>query len=180
MQIRYTLGNSINIVAVKMLALVGIQDVLETAYDLGITTLPPTKETLSRVGLSLTLGGGEVKLIDLTAAYGAFLNGGYKVEPLAILKVEDSDGKVLEENKPQKGKRVLKEEEAYLIADILSDNSARSVVFGTNSLLNISGKRIAVKTGTTNDKRDNWTIGGNKQAITGVWVGNNDNTEINK
>lgn len=177
-QVRYTLGNSINIPAVKMLAMVGIKDVLETAYDLGITTLKPDNETLKRVGLSLTLGGGEVKLLDLTAAYGAFMNGGFKVEPIAILKVEDKDGKVLEEVKPEKGKRVLSESEAFLIANILSDNSARSEVFGTNSLLNIAGVTAAVKTGTTNDKRDNWTVGGNGQALVGVWVGNNDNSPM--
>ncbi len=176
MHIRHALGNSINVVAVKMLAMVGIRDTLETAYDLGLTTLEPIKETLSRVGLSLALGGGEVRLLDLTAAYGAFMNGGYRVEPVAILKVEDADGKVLEEVKPKKGKRVLDEQHAFLIADILSDNSARTEVFGPNSQLNIPG--VAVKTGTTNDKRDNWTVGGNGNAVVGVWVGNNDNSPM--
>lgn len=178
MQLRYTLGNSINMAAVKLLAMVGIKDVLETAYSMGITTLPPTLETLNKVGLSLTLGGGEVRLLDLTDAYAPFMNNGFKVEPLAILKVEDKDGKVLEEAKPEKGKRVISEEQAFLIANILSDNLAREIIFGLNSLLNITGKQIAVKTGTTNDKRDNWTIGGNSQAVVGVWVGNNDNTPM--
>jgi len=178
MQLRYTLGNSINMAAVKLLAMVGIKDVLETSYSMGITTLPPTQETLNRVGLSLTLGGGEVKLIDLTGAYAPFMNKGFRVDPLAILKVEDKDGKVLEEAKPQKGKRIISEEQAFLIANILSDNSAREIIFGQNSLLNIPGKQIAVKTGTTNDKRDNWTIGGNSQALVGVWVGNNDNSQM--
>lgn len=175
MQVRYALANSINVAAVKMLAMVGIKDVLETAYDLGITTLKPDKETLERVGLSLTLGGGEVRLLDLTGAYAAFMNKGFKVDPIAILKVEDKDGKVLEEVKPEKKNRVLSEAEAYLIASILSDNNARSEIFGVNSLLNIPGRTVAVKTGTTNDKRDNWTVGGNSQALVGVWVGNNDN-----
>ena len=177
-QLRYALGNSINMAAVKMLAMVGIKDTLETAYDLGISTLKPDKETLERVGLSLTLGGGEVRLFELTGAYAAFMNKGYKVDPVAILKVEDSDGKVLEEVKPEKGKRVLTEEQAYLIAHILSDNAARTNVFGPNSLLNISGRTVAVKTGTTNDQRDNWTIGGNSQGLVGVWVGNNDYTPM--
>ncbi|MEJ2441315.1 MAG: transglycosylase domain-containing protein [Patescibacteria group bacterium] len=97
-QLRYALGNSINVAAVKMLARVGIKDTLQTAYDLGINSLEPTKETLNRVGLSLTLGGGEVKLIELTSAYSAFMNGGHKVEPIGSLKVEDRDGKVLEEH----------------------------------------------------------------------------------
>jgi len=178
MQLRYALGNSINVAAVKVLALVGIKDTLQTAYDLGINSLEPTKETMSRVGLSLTLGGGEVQLLELTGAYSAFMNGGHKVEPVGILKVEDKDGKVLEEHEPEKGKRVLSEEEAYMMFDILSDNNARTEIFGTNSLLNISGRDIAVKTGTTNDKRDNWTIGGDPNAITGVWVGNNDNSPM--
>jgi len=177
-QVRFALGNSINLVAVKMLAMVGIKSTLQTAYDLGISTLPPTQETLSRVGLSLTLGGGEVRLLELTGAYAAFMNEGYKVEPIAILKVEDSDGKVLEETNPKKGKRVLSAEQAFLIADILSDNNARLEVFGPRSHLYIPGKEIAVKTGTTNDKRDNWTVGGNSQAVVGVWVGNNDNSPM--
>jgi len=177
-QVRYALGNSINVAAVKMLAQVGIRDTLETAYDLGISTLEPTDETLRRVGLSLTLGGGEVRLIELTGAYSSFMNGGFKIEPVSILKVADNEGKVLEKNNPKKGKRVLNPEQAYLIADILSDNSAREAVFGTNSLLNIPGRVVAVKTGTTNDKRDNWTIGGNTQVLVGVWVGNNDNSEM--
>ncbi|MFH1971114.1 MAG: penicillin-binding transpeptidase domain-containing protein, partial [Patescibacteria group bacterium] len=178
MQLRYALGNSINVIAVKTLALVGIKDTLQTAYDLGITTLEPTKETLSRVGLSLTLGGGEVRLLELTTAYSAFTNKGFKVEPISILKVEDSKGKVLEESEPKKGKRVLSEEQAYLIASILSDNGARTEIFGTNSLLNVPGRTLVVKTGTTNDKRDNWTVGGNSQIMVGVWVGNNDNSPM--
>lgn len=177
-QMRYALGNSLNIPAVKFIAMVGIKNVLETAYEMGITSLPPTKETLSRVGLSLTLGGGEVRLLDLTGAYSAFFNGGTKAEPIAILKVEDNDGKVLEEITPKRGKKVLDPQYAYIISNILSDNSARSDAFGANSQLNISGRQIAVKTGTTNDKRDNWTIGGNLQRAVGVWVGNNDNSPM--
>ncbi|HEX6977391.1 MAG TPA: PBP1A family penicillin-binding protein [Patescibacteria group bacterium] len=177
-QLRYALANSINIVAVKLLAMVGIKDVLATASDMGITTLAPTQEVLNRVGLSLTLGGGEVRLLDLTDAYSPFMNGGSRVDPISILKVTDSQGKVLEENHPQKGKKVLTPEQAYLIADILSDNDARKEVFGLSSLLNIPGRQVAVKTGTTNDKRDNWAIGGTSQAVVGVWVGNNDNSPM--
>lgn len=177
-QLRYALANSINIPAVKLLAMVGIKSVLETAYSLGINSLEPTNETMSRVGLSLTLGGGEVRLLELTGAYGSFFNKGYKIEPISILKIEDSTGKILEENKPEKRKQVLTEGEAFLISDILSDNKARSMVFGENSLLNVRDKQIAVKTGTTNDKRDNWAIGGNGNAVVGVWVGNNDNSPM--
>lgn len=177
-QVRYALGNSINVPAVKMLAMVGIRDTLQTAYEMGITSLEPSNDVLSRVGLSLTLGGGEVRLLELTSAYSAFLNTGFKVDPVAVLKVEDAEGKVLEQANPDKGRRVLTPEQAYLIADILSDNEARSGVFGINSLLNIPGRQVAVKTGTTNDKRDNWTVGGASQAIVGVWVGNNDNSPM--
>ena len=175
-QVRYALANSRNVPAVKMLAMVGIKDVLQTATDLGITTLPPTTDTLKRVGLSLTLGGGEVRLIDMTVSYGAFVNGGYRVEPASILKVTDKDGKVLEDNTPQKGKQVLTSGQAFLIDSILSDNEARTPTFGANSYLNIAN--VMVKTGTTNDKKDNWTIGGNDNAMIGVWVGNNDNSSM--
>ncbi|MBX4205822.1 hypothetical protein KW795_01350, partial [Candidatus Microgenomates bacterium] len=157
-------------------ARVGVKDMLTTAYNLGITSLEPTKETLSRVGLSVTLGGGEVKLLELTNAYNAFMNAGHKTEPIAILEVKDKDGKVLEKNDPKKGKKVISEENAFIIANILSDNNARTGTFGPNSLLNIAN--VAVKTGTTNDKRDNWAIGGNANEVTGVWVGNNDNSEM--
>lgn len=178
-QLRYALGNSLNVPAVKLLAMVGIQDVLETAFDMGLTTLEPTRENLNRLGLSMTLGGGEVKLIDMVTAYSAFSNGGKRVEPVSILKVVDRDGKVLEEYKPVEGRRILDERHTFLINSILSDNKARESVFGLNSLLNISGRSIAVKTGTTNDRKDNWTIGwGNKSRIVGVWVGNNNNTSM--
>ncbi len=181
-QLRYALGNSLNIPAVKLIALVGIKDVLNMAYNLGLNSLPPTNETLSRVGLSLTLGGGEVRLLEMTTAYSAFFNGGLRVDPISILKVEDSDGKVLEQHNlaagGKKGKQVISAEEAFLIADILSDNEARKETFGTNSLLNIPGRQVAVKTGTTNDKRDNWTIGGTQDRAIGVWVGNNDNSPM--
>lgn len=178
MQVRYALANSINVTAVKMLAKVGLKDMLSTAYEMGISTLEPTPENMSRLGLSVTLGGGEVRLLELTSAYSAFLNQGFRVEPASILKVEDSKGKTLEQNEPEKGSRVLTPEEAFLIADILSDNQARSLVFGPNSLLNIPGRDVAVKTGTTNEKKDNWTVGGSPQIIVGVWVGNNDNSSM--
>lgn len=177
-QLRFALGNSINIPAVKMLATVGIKKTLETAYDLGLNSLEPTKETLSRVGLALTLGGGEVRLLELTGAYSTFANQGFRINPIAILKVEDSDGKVLEEVEPKKEKRVLTPEQAYLVADILSDNEARLLVFGPNSALKIPGRQVLVKTGTTNDRRDNWAIGGDTQVMIGVWVGNNDNSPM--
>jgi 1A family penicillin-binding protein len=177
-QMRYALANSRNIPAVKTLAKVGIKDVLTTATDMGLTTLPPTNDTLKRVGLSLTLGGGEVRLLDMATAYSAFVNKGARIEPISILKVVDANGKVLEENKPKKGKQVLTEQQAFIINSILSDNDARSAEFGVNSYLKVPGLNVMVKTGTTNDKRDNWTIGGNGNAMVGVWVGNNDNSPM--
>jgi len=180
LQVRYALGSSINVPAVKMLAKVGIKQMLETAYSMGFTTLAPSKKNLSRFGLSLTLGGGEVRLIDMVSAYSAFANGGHKVEPIAILKVEDKDGKVLEEFKPIEGRRVLSSQEAFLISDILADNNARLITFGENSSIRIRNYQVAVKTGTTDDKRDNWTVGWNPKFIVGVWVGNNDNSPMKK
>ena len=178
-QIRYALANSINMTAVKMVALVGVKDMLSLAYDMGLTTLEPTADNLRRFGLSVTLGGGEVKLLDLTSAYGVFATGGLQHEPIAILKVTNQQGNVLFEYKPTTGKRTLGEDVSYLITSILSDNDARKLVFGEHSLLYIPGKHIFVKTGTTDDKRDNWTIGGSKNRIVGTWVGNNDNSPMN-
>ncbi len=176
--VREALGNSINIPAVKMLALVGIKDMLQVGFDMGLITLKPTKETLSRVGLSVALGGGEVHLIDLASAYSAFANGGKRVEPVAILKVEDSQGNVLEEWKPAQSQQVMSPAEAFIISSILSDPKAREITFGARSAINIADRAVAVKTGTTNDKKDNWTIGWTPSVITGVWVGNNNNTPM--
>jgi len=176
--LRKALASSLNVPAVKLLAIVGLEDMLRLAYDMGFNTLEPTKENLSRFGLAVTLGGGEVRLIDLSSAYSAFANGGKRVDPVAILKVEDRDGKVLYEHKPVEGRRVLDEKVAFLINDILSDNDARLLTFGANSYLNMDGRPIAVKTGTTNDRRDNWTVGWSNSVMVGVWVGNNDNSEM--
>ncbi len=178
LQARYALGNSINVAAVKMLAKVGLKNMLATGYEMGLSTLEPTTENLRRLGLSVTLGGGEVRLLELAQAYSAFANSGLRVEPISILKVEDQNGRVLEEHKPVSGKRVLSEGEAFVISHILSDNNARMLTFGAHSAIAISGRQVAVKTGTTNDKRDNWTIGWTPQIVAGVWVGNNDNSPM--
>lgn len=178
LQLRYALGNSINIVAVKLLALVGVNSMLETAYDMGMTSLEPTQENLQRLGLSVTLGGGEVRLLDLASAYSAFANGGLKVKPVAILRVTDKDGNIIEEYADYPKKQVLTAEESFLISHVLADNNARLLTFGETNSLNIPGRQVAAKTGTTNDKRDNWTIGWTPQVIVGVWVGNNDNSPM--
>jgi 1A family penicillin-binding protein len=180
LQLRYALANSINVPAVKMLAMVGLKNMLQKSAEMGISTLAPTKTNLSRFGLSVTLGGGEVKLIELASAYAAFANGGYRQPAVAILKVEDRKGKVLEEFRPVKGKRVLSKGVAFLISNILSDNRARLITFGEHSGLRIPGHQVAVKTGTTNDKRDNWAIGWTPTVLLGVWVGNNDNSPMKR
>lgn len=177
-QLRYALASSLNVPSVQLLQLVGLKDMLTLAYDMGLSTLEPTQENMSRLGLSVTLGGGEVSLLDLVSAYSAFGNGGMKVQPVAILKVEDAKGKTLYEYHPVKGKQVLSPQEAFLITNILSDNNARALTFSANSLLNTGTRPIAVKTGTTNDKRDNWAIGWSRSVIVGAWVGNNDNSQM--
>ncbi len=177
-QVRYALGNSYNIPAVKMLALVGVKDVLDLGYRMGITSWEPSAENISSVGLSLVLGGREVRLLDLTSAYGVFANKGEQVDPVSILKVEDSKGKTLFEYKKHDGRKVLDDGISFIISDILSDNGARTAAFGSTSFLNIPGKTVAVKTGTTDQKRDNWTIGYTPSVVVGVWVGNNDNTPL--
>ncbi len=171
--IRQALGSSYNIPAVKMLATVGVDDTIATAKDLGITTFTDP----SRYGLSLTLGGAEVKMIDMMTVYGALSQNGVKNTATPILKVTDSDGNVLEEYENHSTQAVAPEV-AYLITDILKDNSARTPAFGANSLLNIPGYTVAVKTGTTDLKRDNWTFGYTPRFVVGVWVGNNDNSPM--
>lgn len=175
-QVRYALGNSYNIPAVKMTALVGVKNNLDLGYRMGLTTWEPTEENVNNVGLSLSLGGREVRLLDLTSAYGVFANGGRRQEPISILKVDDSEGKELYSYKPNDGVSVLEEGVAYIVSNILSDNGARTAAFGSNSVLNVPGKTVSVKTGTTDEKRDNWTVGYTPSIVTGVWVGNNDNT----
>lgn len=180
MSLAQALGNSINTVAVKMLANVGLQNMMQQAYDMGLTTLEPTSENLRKYGLSVTLGGADIKMIDLASAYGAFANGGRKVEPIGVLKVEDKNGRVLEEFKQIEGKQVMTPQEAFIISNILADNNNRVITFGQVNGLQIPGYQVAVKTGTTNDKKDNWTIGWTPNLLATVWVGNNDNTPMLK
>jgi 1A family penicillin-binding protein len=180
MSFRNALGNSINTVAVKLLASVGVKNMLQQAYDMGISTLEPTDENMKKFGFAVTLGGADVRMIDLASAYSAFANGGNRIEPVGILKVEDKDGRVLEEFQPVTGKKVMSPQEAFIISNILSDNNARSLTFGVVNSLAISNYQVAVKTGTTNDKKDNWTIGWTPNLLVSVWVGNNDSTPMGK
>jgi penicillin-binding protein 1C len=176
-QVRFALGNSLNIPAVRVLALNGIENFIDFANKMGITTFKDP----SKYGLSLTLGGGEVRPYDMAIAFGVFANQGIKVNLNPILKVEDWKGKVYEEVKPDEveGERVLSAETAFIISNILSDNGARSMAFGSTSFLNVKGHpEVSVKTGTTNDRRDNWTIGYTTHILALSWVGNNNNEEM--
>ena len=169
---RGALANSYNIPAVKTLQFVGIPALKEMAGRLGITTL-----TRDDYGLSLVLGSGEVPLLELTGAYQAMANGGLRVPPVAVLRVTDSFGRVIDEYRPPEGTRVLRPEHAYLITDVLADNQARETAFGPSSPLRLS-RPAAVKTGTTDDFRDNWTVGYTPDIVVGVWVGNADNSPM--
>ncbi len=191
--LRFALGNSYNIPAVKMLALNGVKDFIASASAFGITTFKDP----SNYGLSLTLGGGEVKMTEMAKAFSAFANKGKSKDLVEILKIEDKLGKtiyqfkdpnfVLDIKKPLKspsylsitGKQVISPETAFIISHILLDNNARSAAFGASSFLNIPGKAVSVKTGTTDDKKDNWTIGYTPNFLVAVWVGNNDNRPMN-
>ncbi|MBP7119046.1 PBP1A family penicillin-binding protein [Candidatus Woesebacteria bacterium] len=174
-QTRFSLGNSYNIPAVRVLALNGIENFITFATELGITSFTDP----ANYGLSLTLGGGEIKPVDMAVAYGVFANGGIKQDLKMITKVTDWKGKVLEETTPEalNGPRVLDEETAFIVSHMLQDNNARTAAFGPSSFLNVSGHpEVSVKTGTTNDRRDNWTVGYTPQAVVLTWVGNNDNS----
>lgn len=177
-QMRYALGNSFNIPAVEMLKLNTLESMIATASAMGITTFKDP----SNYGLSLTLGGGEVTMHDMTTAFGVFANQGYRVDLQPILKITDRNGNILEQYNPPKspifGKKVIPSAVAWIISDILADNNARLTEFGPSSELKINKKFVSVKTGTTNDFKDNWTIGYTPQYVVAVWVGNNDRTPM--
>ncbi|NDJ84976.1 MAG: penicillin-binding protein [Chloroflexi bacterium] len=172
--VREALASSYNIPAVVALEDIGVEQLVALSTRLGISTLTDT----SRFDLSLTLGGGEVRLVELTAAYSAFTNGGQRVDPVYILEIRNKDGDTIYEwEPPDPGTPELDPRVAYLITSILADNNARIPSFGTTSALNI-GRPAAAKTGTTTDFRDNWTVGYTPNLVVGVWVGNADNTPM--
>ena len=173
--LRQALGSSLNVPSVKVLYLAGIKESLKRADDVGIKFLGNTKD----FGLSLVLGGGDVRPLDLVAAYGVFANDGIYNQPVFILKVEDSEEKIIEEFSPDP-QRGVAEQTARMMNDVLSDKSARALLFGLNSTLYIPSHQVAVKTGTTQKFRDAWTIGYTPSLAVGVWVGNNDNTEMTR
>lgn len=171
--LRNALAQSLNIPAVKVLYLAGMRDSLKLAADMGITTLGDPE----RYGLTLVLGGGEVRLLDMTHAYGVFANEGVLVEPRSILRIEDSQGNVVVENQIQ-SRRVLDRNVTLMISDILSDNVARTPLWGANSLVNFPNRSVASKTGSTNNLRDAWLVGYSPNLSVGAWVGNNDNSPM--
>ena len=175
MSLRGGPGQSINVIAVKLFYLAGLADSLKTAEELGISTLTD----INRYGLTLVIGGGEVKLLDMTVAFGVFANDGIKNPYTGILKIEGISGKILEEFTPRP-REVLPKNTALTISNIMSDEQARLPTFGSHSALFIPGKDVAVKTGTTNNNKDAWTIGYTPSISVGVWAGNNDNQPMKK
>ncbi|MCC7354972.1 MAG: PBP1A family penicillin-binding protein [Anaerolineae bacterium] len=172
--VRTALANSYNIPAVKALQHVGLPALLDMARRMGITTL-----TRPDYGLSLTLGGGEVTLLELTGAYATLANGGVRVPPVAILRIEDAQGNPVAGRPPVRGMRAADQRTVYLITSILADNEARAPMFGRNSVLRLA-RPAAAKTGTTDDYRDNWTLGYTPDLAVGVWVGNADYKPMRK
>ncbi|MFZ2193103.1 MAG: PBP1A family penicillin-binding protein [Candidatus Moraniibacteriota bacterium] len=165
---RKTLAMSLNIPAIKTLSLVGIDSAIDMAHRLGITTLNERK----RYGLSLAIGGAEVKLIDMASAFSVFANDGKKFSQHVIREIKDSKGEVYDYK--MEGKQVISNDVARKICSILSDNNARSAIFGVNNPLHIPGKTVAAKTGTTQEFKDAWTVGYTPKISVGVWAGNND------
>ena len=173
--LRDSLAQSLNVPAVKVLYLAGLRDSLNMAKNFGIQSLG----NINQYGLTLVLGGGEVSLLDMTNSYGVFANDGMYNKHTPILKVVDKEGMVLEEFS-KKEQKVVSEQTARQISDILSDNKARTPLYGANSLLHFADKDVAVKTGTTNDYRDAWTVGYTPFISVGAWAGNNDNSSMEK
>lgn len=176
---RKALANSYNIPAVKMLALNTMNDFIATASAMGISTWTDP----SKYGISLTLGGGEVRMTDMATAFGVFANSGIRIDLNPILEIKTYKGDILEkhdhEENPPSGERILPPEVTFIMSHILSDNNARIPAFGAYSKLVIAGKTVSVKTGTTDNLKDNWTIGYTPEYLTAVWVGNNDSTPMN-
>ncbi len=174
--LRESLAQSLNVPSVKTLYLSGIKETIETAKTLGITTL---NEKPSFYGLSLVLGGGEIKLLDIVSSYGVLANRGLKTPPISILKIEDLKGNIIKENK-KTAQRVLESNITDLVTSILSDNISRTPMFGPKSALYFENYDVAAKTGTTQEFKDAWTIGYSPSIVIGVWVGNNNNEPMDE
>ena len=171
---RQALAQSINVPSIKVLYLAGGEETLKNAREMGISTLT---QPFSYYGLPLVLGGGEVKLMEMIFAYGVFATEGYAIQPVSILKIEDSKGNIIEENKKEL-KKILETQACRLINDVLSDNEARAPMFGRNSYLYFKDYKVCAKTGTTQNFNDAWTIGYTPNLVIGVWVGNNNNSPM--
>ena len=174
--LRSALAGSLNIPAVKMIYLTGIDNVLNLADSLGYTTL----KDRSRFGLSLVLGGGEVKLLEHVNAFAVLARDGKFLPTTPLLKLEGGDGRLMEEFKESRPAKVMEPNIARITDDVLSDNNARAFIFGANNYLTLPDRAVAAKTGTTNDYHDAWTIGFTPNVATGVWVGNNNNDEMKR
>lgn len=172
--LRYALGNSYNIPAVKTLDRIGIMTMIEKGREMGIDTWTDP----SRFGLSLTLGGGEVTMMDMAEVYGSLANEGKRIDLSPISEITDFKGNIIQKGNTMLPIQAVSPEISWIMSNILSDNSARTQAFGPNSNLVIPEKTVSVKTGTTNEKRDNWTIGYTPSFVVTVWVGNNDNTPM--
>ncbi len=174
--LRLALANSLNIPAVRTLQQVGVPTMIRLARDMGISSW---NEPDSSYGLSTTLGSSEVTMLDMVSINSTLANEGRKIPLNPILKITDYKGDVVEEKKPMQGEQILQQGVAFIINDILADNAARSLAFGPNSPLSIPGQTVSVKTGTTDNKRDNWTNGYTQDIVVSVWVGNNNNAPMN-
>ncbi len=173
--LRRALANSFNIPAIEVLQHAGIEETVAVAHSLGIR--PPSLTDKSRNGLSLVLGGGEVRAIDMAAVYATLANGGKAVTTHTVLKVSDRSGNDITKPRPTAERQAIDQRIAYMVTNILSDTDARKEIFGTQNPLQLS-RPAAAKTGTTNDYRDNWAIGYTPQLATAVWVGNNDHSPM--
>ncbi len=174
--LRQALANSVNIPAVKTLDKIGVSKMVDLGKKMGITTWGKADQ----YGLAITLGAADVKMTDMATVYGVLAIEGYKVDLNPILKITDSQGDILEEKKEVEQQKVLDPGVTFILSSILADNNARSMEFGINSPLLIPGHTVSVKTGTSDDKRDNWTIGYTPSYVVAVWVGNNDNSPMSQ
>ncbi len=175
--LRQALAQSLNVPSVKVLKdMAGLENSIQTARGFGITTLT---QPASYYGLPIVLGGGEVKLLDMVSAYGVFATEGYQIPPVWILKIEDAQGNIIEENK-KSPKRIFEKEPIQILNSVLSDNQARAPIFGYNSAMYFENATVSAKTGSTQNYKDGWIVGYNSSIVVGAWVGNNDGTPMIK
>jgi penicillin-binding protein 1C len=174
--LRIAFANSFNITAVKTLNQIGIPSMIEMGRRMGITTWNDPKN----YGLSITLGAAETKMVDMATVFGTVANQGKRVDLNPVLKITDYKNNVIEEKTTPNSEQVLDSGIAYIISNILADNRARAIEFGLNSELNIPNHTVSVKTGTSDNKRDNWTFGYTPSFVVSVWVGNNDNQPMSQ